>query len=137
MSANLLKMRANFDKSTKHPKDIKLECLKPEDKYDGKIGFQTLRLTAILKYAKRELIVRGKNIENVKNSLQAQDQLARVILMERNKKLTREALNKEKWTKELKKPKLMSTGSLTFKLLHPENVVVAKEVWTISCGGSV
>ena len=62
--------------------------------------------------------------------------LARVILMEQNKKLTREALDKEKWTKDLK-PKLMSTGGLTFKLLHPENVVVAKEIWTISCGGNV
>ena len=64
----------------------------------------------MLKYAKRELIVRGKNIENVKNSSQAQDQLARVILMEQNKKLMREALDEEKWMKELKL-KLMSMGA--------------------------
>ena len=135
MSANLLKMRANFVNSTKKPEDIELEFLKPEDKYDGNIGLQTIRLTAILKYAKRELIVRGKKIESVKNSSQARDQLARVILMEQNEKLTRKALDEVKWTKELK-PKLMSTGGLTFKLLHPENVLVAKEIWTISCGGN-
>ena len=42
MSANLLKIRANFDKSIKKPEDIEPEVLKPEDKYNGNIGLQTL-----------------------------------------------------------------------------------------------
>ena len=61
--------------------------------------------------------MRGKNIEDLTKSLQAQDQVARVKLMERNKKLTREALLiKEKWSNDKLKGMLMSTGGLTLKL---------------------
>ena len=62
--------------------------------------------------------MRGKNTEDLMKSLQAQDQLARVKLMERNKKLTREALLKEKWSNDELKRMLMSTDGLTLKLYY-------------------